>query len=98
MPTSATLSALASASFTCLASTAYSASASSSGWGIFFKVLLQDDCGGLVVDPFAAPLRQHRGRITLVDQHSVDAEAAMQLVGETAAAHGHFMLAAIRVA
>ncbi len=41
--------------------------------------------------------RQHRRRITLVDQYRLDTEASVQLMREAAAAHGHGVRRAIRM-
>src|SRR5690242_8994702 len=98
MPTRATWSASDSASFTCRASAAYSASASRSEMGMFVEVLLKNDGRGPVVDALALPLSQHCRGIAFVDQRNGHAEAAVQLVGKAPAALRHFMRRAVRVA
>ena len=68
------------------------------GVGMVVKVLLQDDGGGFRVDDLAALGLDHGRRIALVDQLDRQIEAAVQLVGEAAAAHRHLVLGAVRVA
>ena len=74
-----------------------------SGWEakvrliIRVEILLQDNGGGAVVDDFTA-LGGDNGRgITLIDQFHRQVEAAMHLVGETAATRAHLVLGAIRM-
>src|SRR3569623_3342647 len=98
MPTIAACSALANAAFTCVASDAYKASASSLGLGIFIENLLQDYGGRLRFDLLITPLRKHRRRVSLIHQRRVHAEAAMQLVRKAPAPHGHFVFGAVRMA
>jgi len=62
------------------------------------KVLLQNDGGRLVVDLLAAPGAKHGRRIAFVDQFDGQVEAAVQLIGEAAAAQGHVVLGAVGMA
>src|SRR5881392_1374785 len=84
---------------TCCNSVWYRASASNSLIDVcmIVKVLLQNDGGGLRVDKLAAPGLDHGRRIALVDQGHRQAETAVQLVGETAAAQCHLVFGAVRV-
>src|SRR5471032_1195682 len=99
MPTMATLATPARPVLTCASKAAYSASASSRegsvGRVIIVEVLLQNDGGGAVVDDLAALGRNDGRRIALVDQHHRQIEAAVQLVGEAAAARAHLVLRAV---
>src|SRR5450830_1877296 len=102
MPTMAACSTPCKPALTCCASLLYSASASSARevlvvlMGVV-KILLQNNGGGLGVDMLAAALCDHCRGIALVDQYRLHAEAAVQLVGEAAAAYGHFMFGAVGV-
>src|SRR5450830_1539840 len=106
MPTMAACSTPCKPALTCCASLAYSASASSDGKEVLgvlgvlmgvVEILLQNNGGGLGVDMLAAALFDHCRGIALVDQYRLHAEAAVQLVGEAAAAYGHFMFGAVGV-
>src|SRR5450830_46729 len=102
MPTMATCETPCKPALTCCASLLYRASASSAGGVLVMlmgvvKILLQNNGGGLGVNVLAAALFYHGRGIPLVHQHRLDAETAVQLVGEATAAHGHFVLGAVRV-
>lgn len=61
------------------------------------KVLLQNNCRCLRINQLAAFLRDDSGRISFIHQDRLDAEASVQLIGETPATHRHFMFSAIRM-
>jgi hypothetical protein len=61
------------------------------------KVLLKYQRGRFVINRLTAMLRQYRGSVTLIDQHGIDAESAVKLVGKAPASHAQVMFGAIRM-
>jgi hypothetical protein len=61
------------------------------------KILLKYQRGCFVINRLPTMLRQHRRSVTLIDQHSLDTETAVNLVRKTPAPHGHLMFGAIRM-
>src|SRR5437899_9184435 len=97
MPTMATSFACARPVLSCTASAWYSASASSLGVRVVIEILLQNDRGGACIDHLAALGFQDSGRITFIHQRGGNPETPVQLIRETATAHGHLMLGAVRM-
>jgi hypothetical protein len=61
------------------------------------KILLKYQRGSFVIHRLTAMLGQQRRSVTLIDQHGIDTETAVNLVGKAPTPNAHLMLRAIRM-